>query len=52
MRNSKVSETQIVSILKEVEAGIPVKEVCRKHGISSPITTNGKPGMAAWALQS
>ena len=36
MRNSKFSETQIVSILKEADAGMPVKEVCRKHGISSP----------------
>lgn len=36
MRNSKFSETQMVSILKEVEAGMPVKEVCRKYGISSP----------------
>ncbi len=36
MRNSRYSETQIVSILKEADAGRPVKEVCRKHGISSP----------------
>lgn len=25
---------QIVTILKEGEAGVPVKEICRKHGIS------------------
>ena len=36
MRNSKFTETQIVAILQEADAGIPVKEVCRKHGISSP----------------
>lgn len=36
MRNSKYSETEIVSILKGADAGLPVKEVCRKHGISSP----------------
>lgn len=35
MRKSKFSDTQIVSILKEAEAGLPVKEVCRKYGISS-----------------
>lgn len=35
MRTSKFSETQIVSILNEAEAGVAVKEVCRKHGISS-----------------
>lgn len=36
MRNSKFNDSQIVSILNEVDAGIAVKEVCRKHGISSP----------------
>ena len=34
MRPSKFSETQIVGILREVEAGVPVAEVIRKHGIS------------------
>jgi len=35
MRKSKFSDTQIVSILNEAEAGMPVKEICRKHSISS-----------------
>jgi len=34
MRKSRFSENQIVGILKEVEAGRQVKEVCREHGIS------------------
>jgi len=34
MRKSKFSETQIIGILKEVEAGRLVKEVCRERGIS------------------
>jgi len=34
MKRSRFTETQIVSILKEGDAGTAVKEICRKHGIS------------------
>ena len=34
MKKSRFSETQIVSILSEADAGLKVQEVCRKHGIS------------------
>ena len=34
MKKSKFSESQIVAILKEGEAGIPVAQILRKHGIS------------------
>ncbi len=30
MKKSKFSDTQIGSILKQAEAGMPVKEVCRQ----------------------
>ena len=35
MKKSKFSESQIVGILKEGEAGVAVAEICRKHGISA-----------------
>ena len=33
MKRSRFSEEQIIGILKEHEAGVPVAELCRKHGI-------------------
>ena len=35
MRKSKFTESQIVGVLAEGDAGLPVAEVCRKHGISN-----------------
>jgi len=36
MRTSKFSEHQIIAILKAVEAGRTVRDVCREHEISEP----------------
>jgi len=35
MKKSRFSDTQILSILKQAESGIPVAQICREHNISS-----------------
>ncbi len=35
MKTSKFTDSQIMTILKQAEAGTPVPELCREHGMSS-----------------
>lgn len=42
MKKSRYSETQIVKILKEVETGKKVKDVCREYGIADATYYNWK----------
>ena len=42
MKRSRFTETQIISILKEADAGMQIKQLCRKHGISDATYYNWK----------
>ena len=35
MKKSRYTDSQIMAILKQSEAGMPVPELCHEHGISS-----------------
>ena len=42
MKRTRFSETQIVAILRQADAGIKVKDLCREHGISDATYYNWK----------
>jgi putative transposase len=42
MKKVKYSEEQIIGVLKEAEAGMPIVELCRKYGISDATYYNWK----------
>ena len=42
IKKSRYTESQIIGVLKEVDAGMKFEEVCRQHGISSATYYNWK----------
>ncbi len=59
MKRNRFSEEQIIGIVKEHEAGVPVADLCRKHGVSNasiykwkvsavPITRRWSSSMGAY----
>jgi putative transposase len=41
------TEEQIIGFLREAEAGLPIKELCRQHGFSEAVTTCGAASSVA-----
>jgi putative transposase len=50
MRKSKFTESQVMKILAEGEAGVPVAELCRKHGMSNAAYYQWKSKYAGMSL--
>ena len=46
MKTKRYSTEQIIAVLKEAEGGMPVKELCRKYGVSDATIYNWRSMVA------
>jgi len=51
MKIKKFTDEQKIGILKEFDAGIPVKELCRKHAISDASVYNWKKKLGGMEIK-
>ncbi len=50
MKTKRFTTEQIIGILKDADNGMPIKELCRKHGMSDVAVYNWKARMGESAL--
>ena len=49
-RKARFPTEQIIGVLKEAAAGMPIKELCRKHGMSDATLYNWKAKYGGMAV--
>lgn len=51
MKKKKFSESQIITVLKEYGAGVPVVELASKYGIGESTIIRGKQNTGIWSYR-
>ena len=51
MKRKRYTEAQILGFIKDAESGIPVKNLCRKHGFSDASFYTWRSSTAVWSCR-